>query len=531
MNALPDVFLPYQQRLWASVTENALSVHEKSRRTGFSWALGAIAAATAAASRSAGGMDVLYMGYEREMTREFVGYVADWARSMQAAASEVAEFVWTNPDRPDQQIGAFRIRFDSGYEVIALPSVARALRGKQGLVILDEAAFMDDLDEVLKAATALLMWGGRVVVVSTHAGEDNPFNVLIHELRADPRKGVVTRTSFDGAIAEGLFRRICLVTGKTWSVAAEAEWRADILAKYRDNADEELHVIPNPTSGVYLSGPLIEARSLPGVPVLRWTAPPGFTMWAEHLRGTEAREFCEREIRPVLACLDPSEPTCFGEDFGRIRDLSVFWFLGLGRDTVRRTRLVVELRNIPHEQQRFVLHYILDRLPRLRAGKMDAGGNGSFLAEVTVQRYGERIEAVQLSEPWYREHMPPFKAAIEDAAFVLPADRDVHDDLRMLRLVRGVARIPDRRRTDDGAQRHGDAAIAAVLAHAASRADPELYEYEGAQPARRGDWAGQESASRRNREGQPGWLFPKEDRPTQAGHGLLPALRARGGWR
>ncbi len=269
MTALPDVFLPYQQRFWSAVDAHALSVHEKSRRTGFSWAAGAIAAATAGAARGAGGMDVLYMGYEREMTREFIGYVADWATRFQIAASEVQEFVLPDPERPEAGFGAFRIRFASGFEVVALPSVARALRGKQGLVILDEAAFMDDLDGVLKAALALLIWGGRVVVVSTHFGEDNPFNTLVQDIRAGRRRGAVTRTTFEEAMAEGLYRRICLVRGLTWSAAAEADWRQEILDTYRDNADEELHVIPNPTSGVYLPGPLIEARSVAAIPVVR----------------------------------------------------------------------------------------------------------------------------------------------------------------------------------------------------------------------------------------------------------------------
>lgn len=33
-----------------------------------------------------------------------------------------------------------------------------------------------------------------------------------------------------------------------------------------------------------------------------------------------------------------------------------------------------------------------------------------------MQRYGaSRIQQVMLSEGWYREHMPPVKAALEDA--------------------------------------------------------------------------------------------------------------------
>ncbi len=476
---LPTVFLPYQQRLWRSIEENEVSVWEKSRRTGFSWAVAAPAAEFASRKKSEGGMDVLYMGYEREMTREFIDYVAMWAKSFQMVAGAVEEFVWRDPEKPDKDIGAFRIRFASGFEVIALPSVARAIRGKQGLVILDEAAFMDDLEEVLKAALALLIWGGKVVVISTHKGEMNAFNQLIFKIRSGELPYFVGRLTFDEAVAEGLYQRICLTRGIAWTPEGEEAWRRKILATYRDNADEELHVIPNPTTGAYLPAALLEARTDDSVRVARWEQPAAFRLATEAARIAAARAWCEDVLAPILAELK-DEPHAMGEDFGRIRDLTVIWLLAIGRDLVRRTRLVIELRNIPFEQQRQILHWVLDRVPRLRAGCMDAGGNGAYLAEVTAQRYGERIQAILLSEPWYRENMPPMKAAIEDAMFTLPRDRDIIGDLRNLRLVRGVARVPDRTLTDEGASRHGDAAIAAAMAYAASRADPEEYDYRSA---------------------------------------------------
>jgi phage FluMu gp28-like protein len=475
--SLPDVFLPYQQALWAAIDANDLVVAEKSRRTGFSWALGGIAAATAALQRGAGGQDVLYMGYEKEMTREFIDYVAEFAKSFDLLAGEVEEGVFRDADHPERDIQVFRIKFASGFEVVALPSVARALRGKQGLVIIDEAAFLDDLREVLKAALALLIWGGKVVVVSTHNGDTSPFAELVNEIRAGRQRGCVLRLTFDEALAQGLYRRICLARGLRWSDAAEIAWAEDIRATYRDNADEELDVIPSPTTGAYLPGPLLDARADKSISVLRWTAPAGFSLWAEQLRIAEVRDWCEAELRPLLESLDRTEPHCLGEDFGRVRDLTVLWLLAIRRDLTRRTRCVIELRGVPYEQQRQVLFYLLDRVPRFRAGVLDATGNGGYLAEVAVQRYGERITALMMNEPWYRENMPPFKAALEDDMLNLPADREIQDDLRMLRLVRGVARIPERRLSAEREPRHGDAAIAACLAYAASRMEPEEYEY------------------------------------------------------
>lgn len=480
MSIMPDVFLTYQQALMSSVSTHAVTVVEKSRRTGYSWAIAAEAVLTAAAARDAGGMNVYYMGYNQEMTREFIDYCAIWAKAIEPAAAEVQETFWEDPENPDRQIKVFRISFASGFEIVALPSVARALRGKQGLVILDEAAFHDDLEEVLKAAFALLMWGGRVAVISTHNGDTNPFNVLVQDIRAGRRPYNLLRCTLDDALADGLYKRICMTTNQVWSVEAEAAWRANLILTYGQAADEELLCIPSATTGSAIPAPLIEARMV-DAPVVRLARPKSFTEWAAHLREADILDWCERELAPLLAKLDPNTPHVFGHDFGRSGDLSVCWPLAIGRDLVRRTPFVVELRNIPFEQQRQILFYIADRLPLLRAGKLDATGNGGYLAEVAAQRYGEgRIEKVMMSELWYREQMPPFVAAFEDATITVPRDRDILGDLRVLSYVRGVVRVPIRTAGADGGQRHGDAAIAAALAYAASRADPEIYEYTAA---------------------------------------------------
>lgn len=187
--------------------------------------------------------------------------------------------------------------------------------------------------------------------------------------------------------------------------------------------------------------------------------------------------FCEEELKPLLNGLDVHIPHALGEDFGRSGDLTVLWILAILQSLKRTTPFVVELRNVPFEQQRQILFYIIDRLPRFRAAKMDARGNGQYLAEVAVQKYGSRVEAVMLSEGWYRDNMPPLKASFEDGTIDIPADRDIQDDLRALKIVRGVARIPDARTADKSGKRHGDAAVALAMANAASRADTIEYAY------------------------------------------------------
>ncbi len=171
--------------------------------------------------------------------------------------------------------------------------------------------------------------------------------------------------------------------------------------------------------------------------------------------------------------------------------------LAIQTNLVCRAPFVLELRNIPFAQQRQILWHVIERLPRKRAGKMDARGNGQQIAEETVEHFGSWIEAVMLTEPWYRENMPAFKAAFEDATIELPRDREIRDDIRALKIIRGVARVPEHTKADDGKKRHGDAAIAGALAIAASRAEPEFYGYEGA--STRGEQSGATDTGWRDR--------------------------------
>ena len=76
-----------------------------------------------------------------------------------------------------------------------------------------------------------------------------------------------------------------------------------------------------------------------------------------------------------------------------------------------------------------------------------------------------------LSEAWYRENMPRYKAAFEDGTIEIPKDADVLSDHRAIVLENGVAKISDRRTGSDGKGRHGDSAMAAALAFFASRAE------------------------------------------------------------
>lgn len=467
----PAVHMSYQQR-WVA-DDSPLKVIEKSRRTGLTWAEASDNVLTAASNRNAGGQNVYYIAYNQDMTIEYIQACAMWARVFNYAAGEVEEGFWDGEDEADKNIKTYTIRFPaSGFRIVALSSRPSNLRGRQGTIVIDEAAFHEKLSELLKAALAMLIWGGRVRVISTHNGADNPFNELVTDIRSGKRAGTVHRVTFQEAVADGLYRRVCMRLGKDWRAEDEATWMAGVYSFYGDGAQEELDCIPANSGGSWLSRALIESRMSANTPVLRWECKPGFEVLADHIRVAECRDWLEGQMRPILERLPTDVLSFDGEDFGRSGDLSVHVPLLQHQNLVRRVPFTVELRNVPFRQQEQVAFYLLDRLPRFMGGAFDARGNGQYLAEVAMQRYGvSRIQQVMLSESWYREHMPPVKAALEDGTLDdLPKDTDTLADLRAVQVIRGVPRIPDVRSTgEDKGKRHGDVAVAVALAYYASR--------------------------------------------------------------
>lgn len=485
-DAPPPVLLAYQ----AAWVEDAaqLKVAEKGRRIGLTWAEAADNVLIAAAD---GGSNVFYISATQDMAREYIEACAMWARAAHVVASEIAEGIFADEgkDGADRHIRTYQITFPgSGHRIVALSSRPANLRGKQGVIVIDEAAFAPDLPGLLKAALAMLMWGDKVRIISTHEGAENRFAQLIQEIRAGKRgKATVHTIPFMRAVGDGLYRRVCLRKGQAWTQAGQDAWVAETYAFYGEDAAEELDVVPNQSSGAYLSLALIEQRmaawsatALPSIVRQRWD--DAFAFQSEDSRTRAIDAWLRESVEPLLAQLHRDLPHAFGEDFARSQNLSSITVLEEGLDLVRRPKLQIELFNCPFTCQEQILFFIIDRLPRFRGGAMDAGGNGSSLAEKAAQRYGtEMVERVMLTDMFYRDHMPKLKAALEDGTLVdIPRDDQLRDDLRAIRVMGGgamgaVPKLADgdsgrssaaRAAAADGGRkikRHGDFAISLFL--------------------------------------------------------------------
>lgn len=476
----PKILLPYQSRTLELLESGSKVLFvEKSRRIGLTWGLAAYAVLKAGRTKTGRGMDVMYISYAQEMTREFIDACSMWARAFNQASMASEEFLFADKDESgDRSIQAFRIRFASGFEIVALSSAPRTLRGKQGCVIIDEAAFVDSLPELLKAALAFLIWGGQVVVCSTHDGAENEFNKQVQEILGGRSDYDHIRIDLDDALKDGLYERICLVTGEEWSPEAEATWRQGIIKFYGDGADEELYCIPTMGSGAWLSGPLIEARSTEtDAPVLRLDLPPDY-LHLPPLRQAMLIAPFMADIEEAVDALPKDVFYGFGFDFARVADLSVGTLLSLEKRLERRARLTIEMRATPGDEQKAAVKRILDGVKsRLLAAAFDATGMGWTVAEDMGRLFGlrekaddpGRVHAIKFSQDWYRTEMPPLKTAFEDASISIAPDAEHLSDLRLVKVIRGIPRVPDLRSGEKGKRRHGDYAIALALAYFATR--------------------------------------------------------------
>ncbi|MCX5909977.1 MAG: hypothetical protein NTY64_23075, partial [Deltaproteobacteria bacterium] len=259
--------------------------------------------------------------------------------------------------------------------------------------------------------------------------------------------------------------------------------------------------IPSQGSGVYLTRSLIETCLSADIPVIRYEKKASFAEMPDGVRKAEVEDWCKDILAPLFSTVDPKRFSYFGEDFGRTGDLTVILPLCEKQNATFRAPFVVELRNIPFQQQEQILYYIVDRLPKFRYGALDARGNGSYLAERAMQKYGAtRIAQVMLSENWYRENMPAYKAAFDDKNILLPKDADIIEDHRAFKIVKGVARIPDTKtQGKDKKQRHGDSGIAGALAWYATRQEGGPAASAGSETAK-GDYHAERKRSLMSRE-------------------------------
>ncbi|HEY8037137.1 MAG TPA: hypothetical protein VIF37_16265 [Methylobacter sp.] len=489
VRSIPDNFNPLDEGVfmkhqveWIKLIHSVdLAASEKCRRSGITLATAFDDTITAASRKSAGGSNVFYIGDTKDKGLEFIGYVAKFARIIVAAqgegVSQIEQFIFEDQDTKGEttkQITAFRVRFASGYRITALSSRPENIHGLQGIVDIDEAALHKDVRSVIESCTALLIWGGKIRIISTHRGLKNPFNELIRDIRQGlyGSAAAVFKITFDECVANGLYERVCFMQGIEPTEEGKKDWYLRIRKGYGPRKAamlEELDVIPRDGEGSAIPGLWIERAMREVRQVLRLTFDDDFKNWPLETRIKEIDAWIKRDLDPCIYALSKTDWHYFGMDFARTGHLSVIVPLIKKMDLSRKVPFVIELHNCPIKQQQQILWYLIPLLPRFSGGAMDATGPGQNLAELTWEKH-KSVEQVMFSQAWYRDNMGAFVQLFEDDMIDIPRDAEHESDLRDLERIDGIIKLPkEATENEEGIARHGDYAIGLALADFAVR--------------------------------------------------------------
>lgn len=491
------LLLPYQQRWYALGCTDPRPWRwlEKARRTGMTWSEAARHALIAASDRAHGGRDCIYVSTSHLLARDYISSVAMWASMLHGAAVQSLGATLLRDGADD--ILAHQVRFESGFTVTGVSSNPAAMRGKGGETCIDETAHHVRLPALLEAAFALQQWGGSITCISTHNGKSNPFNKLGNEIKAGVQRGHHMRVDFETAVAQGLYRRVCKVNRRPWTAEGEARYVADALAS--PGAEQEFKAIAGEAGAAFYRYDLLTACARPAV-ILHLQRTKEWPLKSPADREADTRAWCAQHLRPAIKMLAGDKVHYIGKDFARRVDLSAIAVLEQDHDFSLGTPLVLELRNVPDDEQEIVSEYLLrgeggHGVPRCAGFAIDTTeGGGRNEAERLGARWGNRdlaphglIVPVRLSAGWYDKEHHRMRGRLEERDMWVPRDEDVLDDLQSWRISDNNALElgPKTTSSRDRLLRHGDVGVAILLAQSLAPDVAQAPKYRELQPARR----------------------------------------------
>ena len=169
LNPIAGGVLMKHQAEWCAI-QASIKLASKGRRTGITFAEALDDTLIAGSQKKAGGDNVYYIPDTKDKGLEFIGYCAHFARviaeAQSSGISRIEEFLFEDQDEDGstRMINAYRIRFSSGFSIVALSSRPANIRGLQGIVVIDEAAFHQNVAAVLEAADDVAGADGAVDV-------------------------------------------------------------------------------------------------------------------------------------------------------------------------------------------------------------------------------------------------------------------------------------------------------------------------------------------------------------------------------
>lgn len=184
---------PWQRKLIRDIAygSNTYIVLEKSRRIGGTWAV-AIAAVQYCLRT---GNNCWFSSSDEKNGREFILYVRQCSEVINAIIGDI--FINLKDATTES------VTLPNGARISSLSSNPRALRGKDGLIVLDEVALHEQQEELFRAAQGCIIQKGKLVLLSTHDGPATLFYEKCQQAERGEKDWSHHRITLIDAVNEG----------------------------------------------------------------------------------------------------------------------------------------------------------------------------------------------------------------------------------------------------------------------------------------------------------------------------------------
>ena len=460
------LLLPYQLRWLRDSATVAIAC--KSRQIGLTWTT----ALWAVLQASFDGVAVYVALHSEEPRKEWMRDVTAWSDAIGVLMTSPQDEL-VNDRAGDYQVT--RVRYASGGSIVAVPAIERAIRGRRGHVVIDEAAYAENLGALLNACMPLQMWGYWLRVICTQPRPGAASWRDWHDMlaRVDEAGWSLHTVTLADAMREGLFGRVAARLGVTPTAEAAREWEAQLRRDIGPVAAQELDCVPGQSEGAYIPESVVRARSVP-CPVERWAWTDRDALTPEQQAAERVTEWLESRIAPHIPDLPDPRQRWLGWDVAQDPGGDPVVGIVLEEDPGDRDRLapmlVVEFRGLPDERQRQVIDWLWHRM-ELTGLAIDATGVGQAIGRWARRTWPTRARAVAINRSWYASELPEYRDALERGVQSVPAHPDIVADHSVVIAQDGHPKVgPHRTVGMDGQQRHGDSVIALLMArHARGR--------------------------------------------------------------
>ena len=437
MKDLKNFLLPYQKNYLADNSKTAIYI--KSRRIGITY----VESLRAVLRRLEHPFDYNLVSANARTAGEFVSYSKKWCKVI----NEITGQEYIDLEDSTSEI----IRFPNGSKIVALSSNPSALRGRGGDIVIDEAAYHENPEELWKAAQPVATWGGNIRLISSMSSPDHWFSQTVNRVERGELPWSLHKTTIYDAVNEGLARK---VPGDWQKLlpdiqACNAKFIEDLKAEVGSEAVFSQEYECTPASQSMLLTPEM---------------------------------YDKLAITPLADKLNPNAE--YGElfvgiDIGRFHDLTVIWVLERGFDKdaephlrdVYRTVAVHMVKGMAFEAQaqligQFLSHNCVSKCC------IDKSGLGLQLAEQLYNQYGSIVEGVAITSPAKQDLVERTIKFITQERVSLPMDDRIKADIiAMKRIVTAKGNISYDGRSDLG---HCDSFIALAMALRGAEKQSEL---------------------------------------------------------